>query len=118
VCKQEWKRPTPLRRRLSLLDKSYPKISARTTDKVASGRISFSGKRKSTKKNDITFSLVNAATDQLGTDAATSRVARCLTENMASACPIYGKFLANFFENGNTFGNMDFSLQMAIFWQY
>jgi len=37
----------------------------------------------------------------------------------------YGKSLFNlwqifgkFFENGNTFGNMDFSLQMTIFWQY
>jgi len=30
---------------------------------------------------------------------------------MASFCLIYGQFLAKKFENGNIFGNIDFSLQ-------
>jgi len=46
-------------------------------------------------------------------------VARCLTGNMANACLIYGKFWAKNFENGNIFGNIDFSLQNGRnFWQY
>jgi len=43
------------------------------------------------------------------------RVARCLTENMASVCLIYGKLLAKIFENSNIFGNMDFSLRNGNF---
>ena len=44
-----------------------------------------------------------------------SRVARYLTENMASVCLIYGKFWQIFFENGNVFGNIDLPLQNGNF---
>jgi len=32
-----------------------------------------------------------------------------LYKNLASVCPNHGKFLEKFFENGNVFGNLDFS---------
>ena len=45
----------------------------------------------------------------------TGRVARCLKRNMASACPVYGKFLTKIIlKMVNVIGNIDFS-KLRIF---
>jgi len=46
-----------------------------------------------------------------------ARATRCLTENTASSCLIYRKFLAKISKNGNIFGNIDFSLQNGSFFE-